>query len=129
MITEFVQRFDAKRAGLLATFQQAHPNDYHEIVNHLVEAVTDDDYSRFNPDPERIHQIDDGDYQGTLVFVIGEKRYQPSRYWVTYVGYGSCSGCDTLQAISKYPDDPPTPEQANEYLTLALHLLQRMKEV
>lgn len=130
MITQLVQRFDAKRPALLTRFQLAHPNSYRAILQDLVEVITaDDDYGECNLDPERIHQIDDGDYQGTLVFVIAAKGYQPSNYWATMVSYGSCSGCDTLQAISNYSEEPPTPEQANEYLTLALHMLQRMKEI
>ena len=40
------------------------------------------------PGLERIHRIDDGDYQGTLVFVIGGKGYQLSTYWYVKVSYG-----------------------------------------
>lgn len=41
------------------------------------------------------------DYQGTLLYMIPFDTYQPneSEYLMTYVGYGSCSGCDTLQYI------------------------------
>lgn len=43
--------------------------------------------------------IDDGDYQGTLLFTIPFGTYQPSayEYLMTYIGYGSCSVCDALQ--------------------------------
>lgn len=49
-------------------------------------------------DAENITVVDDGDYQGTQLFLIPEDTYQPSeyQYLMTYVGYGSCSGCDTL---------------------------------
>ena len=52
-------------------------------------------------DAENITVVDNGDYQGTQLFLIPEDTYQPSEseYLMTYVGYGSCSGCDTLQAI------------------------------
>lgn len=76
------------------------------VVEMLAAAIDECDA----PHPERIHQIDDGDYQGTLIFVIGAGGYQPSRYWYVKVGYGSCSGCDTLQAIRGYEDDAPTKE-------------------
>ena len=79
------------------------------------------------PDPERIHRIDDGNYQGTLVYVIGEKGYQPDKYWYVKVDYGSCSGCDTLEGIRDYTDDAPTDEQAKDYMTVALHIVQGMK--
>ena len=50
---------------------------------------------------EKITVVDDGNYQGTLLFVIPQKCYEPAEfeYLLTYVGYGSCSGCDTLQSI------------------------------
>lgn len=52
-------------------------------------------------DSSKITEIDNGDYQGTLLFLIPLDIYQPSEYeyLMTYIGYGSCSGCDTLQAI------------------------------
>lgn len=64
--------------------------------------------------------IDNGDYQGTLLFVIPFKTYQPSEseYLMTYVGYGSCSGCDTLMSIIDYTSEPPTEEQVSDLLTL-----------
>jgi hypothetical protein len=84
------------------------------------------------PDPTRIHQIDDGDYQGTLLFVIAASGYQPSDYWYVKVGYGSCSGCDTLQAIDGYggySDEAPSKDQVDDYMTLALHIIQGLKSM
>ncbi len=129
MIQRFVDAFMAKEKELMAWFSKEHPKDYEAIVRRVIEAVTeDDDLSEFHvPDPERIHVINDGEYQGTLVFVIGAKGYQPSEYWAVRIYYGSCSGCDTLQGIGSYDDDPPTPEQAREYWTLALHIVQGIK--
>ena len=59
----------------------------------------DNDYG--NWDYNNITCIDDGDYQGTLLYLIPKKTYQPAEYdyLMTYVGYGSCSGCDTLQSL------------------------------
>ena len=44
-------------------------------------------------DLERITVVDNGDYQGTLLFLIPFDTYQPSEheYIMTYIGYGSCS--------------------------------------
>ena len=52
-------------------------------------------------DCDNIKCIDDGDYQGTLLYLIPKNTYQPGEYeyLMTYVGYGSCSGCDTLQGL------------------------------
>ena len=130
MIEKFIERFDSKRAELLDKFSNSHPNSYQSIVETLVEAITDEEYG--SPDPENIKRIDYGDYQGTLVFIISSRDYQPSNFWITKVNYGSCGACDTLQGIrdeSGWGEDKPTDSQAQQYLTLALHLLQRMKEV
>lgn len=71
--------------------------------------------------------IDNGDYQGTQIFLIPLKTYQPSveDYVYTNTYYGSCSGCDTLEAINEYDDDLPREDQVSDYMILALHLLQR----
>lgn len=52
-------------------------------------------------DCDNIKCIDDGDYQGTQLYLIPKNTYQPGEYeyLMTYVGYGSCSGCDTLLSI------------------------------
>jgi hypothetical protein len=127
MIQDFVNRFEAKRDELEATFRGKHPDAYVDVVKAVVTALHSDKYGSI--DPERIHQIDDGDYQGTLLFVIAASGYQPSDYWYVKVGYGSCSGCDTLQAISKYSSKPPTDEQVRDYMTLALHVVQGLRKM
>ena len=48
-------------------------------------------------------------------------------YVYTNTYYGSCSGCDTLQAISGYDDGLPNEEQVKDYMQLALNLLQKCK--
>lgn len=129
MIDKFVKAWDEKKDKVRAQFAAAPPRSYEEIVKAVVEILADED-EYYAPDPGRIHCIDDGDYQGTLLFVIAANNYQPSKYWAVYVSYGSCSGCDTLQAISDYSyGEPPTEEQLNDYMTLALHILQGLKEI
>lgn len=126
MIKDFIARFDAKRDWLLSRFAESTPGSYGEIVSAVIEAINpDDDYGL--PSPKRVHKIDDGDYQGTLVFVIGASGYQPSKYWATRVSYGSCSGCDTLQAIEY--SGKSEEEMAKDFLTEALHILQHMSEI
>lgn len=128
MIQKFVQRFDVHRDDLLNQFKQRRPDDYVDIVRAVISVLGDeDDYGA--PDPERVHEIDDGHYQGTLLFVIGAQGYQPSTYWAVKVGYGSCSGCDTLERIRGYDDDPITEVEAKSYLTLALHIVQGLVEI
>jgi hypothetical protein len=133
MITKFVEIFDANREKLHSIFREKHPDNYQVIVKTVIQMVHEElvkeekAYADDAPDPERIVQIDHGDYQGTMLYVIGAIGYQPCNYWFVKVGYGSCSGCDTLQAISDYSEEPPTEEQANEYLTLALHIVQGLR--
>ena len=92
---------------------------------------------------KKITEIDDGDYQGTLIFLIPFKCYQPAEedYIVTTVYYGSCGGCDTLLGIldsvhgitrietlfSDLDKNLPNKEQLSDYMRLALDLLQQMK--
>ena len=125
MIQEFVDRFMANKPAIQAVFQQAHPENYLAVVSTVIQHIVEDDWE--GPDVDRIHQIDDGDYQGTLLFVIPERGYQPHKYYYVMVDYGSCSGCDTLQRIRDYSDLPPTEQQVADYMTLALHIVQKLK--
>jgi hypothetical protein len=127
VIQNFIDRFMANQAAIEAKFKAAHPESYEDIVRVVVDAVKGDEYDHM--DPSRIHTIDDGDYQGTLLFVIASSGYKPSKYWYVKVGYGSCSGCDTLQDIRGYTDEPVTDQQLRDYMTLALHIVQGLKEM
>ena len=73
-------------------------------------------------DSENFTTIDDGDYQGTLLFVIPERCYQlnAENYLMTYVEYGSCSCCDTMLAIIG------SDTMVEDLMTLALHMIQHM---
>ncbi len=129
MIREFTDKFVAAEAAVKERIRETPPGDYESIVRIVIETISNGEAEygdREWPDPERIHSIDDGDYQGTLVFVIAATGYQPYTYWCTLVSYGSCSGCDTLQAIRCYSDEPLDDEQVQDYWTLALHVAQRL---
>lgn len=130
MIQKFVDRFMAARPAMEADLRVAHPAGYDGLVKLAVQSLKapHDDYSDA-PDPERITIIDHGEYQGTRLYIIAASGYQPSTYWSIFVGYGSCSGCDTFEALRDYSDDPPTDEQVNGYWTMMLHMVQSMREV
>ena len=129
MIEEFAKAWFAKKDALEAVFKTRHPDDYEEIVKLVVQHILHDEDAYLSPDPARVHSIDDGHYQGTLVFVIGASGYQPDDYWYVKVSYGSCSGCDTLENIRDYSDDAPSDVQVRDYMTLALHIVQGMKKM
>lgn len=128
MIKNFVDIFMNHKQELEHFFVK-HPENYKEIVVAVVRLLAQYDDSYESPDPDLVHEIDDGDYQGTLVYVIASQGYQPEKYWVVKVSYGSCSGCDTLEAIRDYSDDVPDEQQVKDYMTLCLHIIQNMKEV
>lgn len=136
MILEIIEKWEENKLKLEEYFKntkQEEYSDYKKIVSKLFEIVLVEVKDKWNGttnfDVSKMTIIDDGDYQGTLIFLIPKDTYQPSAedYIVTNTYYGSCSGCDTLQSISSYDDDLPTEEQVSEYMTLALHLVQKMK--
>ena len=99
-----------------------------KVVSIILNNDNDDDYDYNIFSTKNITKIDNGDYQGTLLFVIPRNTYQPSEaeYLMTYVNYGSCSVCDTLQGIQGWDAVPPTEQQLNDYMTLCLHLCENM---
>jgi hypothetical protein len=134
MITEFIDKFQEIKPRLLEQFSKEEPDNYSDIFKQTIKMMfedtedTEDTYfsNSETPDFERITVIDDGDYQGTLVFVVASKGYQPSDYWATQVDYGSCSGCDTFQSYSDY-DNPE--KSAPKMVTMALHMIESMKKI
>lgn len=101
---------------------------YKDIMHLIVHFILNGADSRNGQwDEERIHEIDDGEYQGTLLFLVPKRTYQPTagEYLITKVGYGSCSGCDTLQSISAMDGDPYG--KVEQYMALCLHLVQSMR--
>lgn len=128
MIKKYIDRFMANKNKLAEKYKSEHPCSYKQLVEDVLRLISDsDEYG--SPEPDIIHEIDDGYYQGTLLYVIPAIGYQPSNYFTIKVSYGSCSGCDTLKSIQEYSDEHPTGEQVKEYLTLALHIIQSMKEI
>lgn len=129
MIDEFVKIWDENKDVLREQFSQKHPNSYHDLVKSVIMMLSNSMNAYDKPDPERITVVNDGQYHGTLIFVIGASNYEPSRYWVVKINYGSCSGCDILESIRHYGSNPPSGQQVDDYMTLALHVIQRLKEI
>lgn len=136
MIEAIVKQWDANKHKLeeyFATTKQEDYSDYKTIVVKLFELVITEIENEWSGtdefDVSKMTVIDDGDYQGTMIYIIPKDTYQPSvnDYVITDNYYGSCSGCDTLLAISEYEDGLPNKEQVKEYMTIALHLVQKMR--
>ncbi len=133
MITDIIQKWEENKSKLEEYFKNTEQKEYSEyktIVKKIFELVVNTSIDRDdNFDINGMTVIDDGDYQGTQIFIVHKDTYQPSvgDYVVTDTYYGSCSGCDTLQAISDYDDGRPSESQLKEYMALALHLVQKMR--
>ncbi len=134
MIKEIIEKWESNKSKLESYFatnkQEEYSSSYEKILKKVFEIVINtesESYLNFAIDKMTI--VDDGHYQGTQIFLIPKETYQPSAsdYLVTDTSYGSCSGCDTLQCISGYSDDFPTPEQVKDYMMLSLHLIQKLK--
>ena len=135
MIQEFVDRFMNAKPALRETFKNKWPGNYTDIVEEVVKAIGGEEYDTPSMDPGRIEQIDHGDYQGTLLYVVATTGYQPSTYYATKVYYGSCSGCDTLEKIESEMgwDDEcnqiVSEQSLDDIMILALHIVQGFKEI
>jgi hypothetical protein len=134
MITELVKQWEENKHKLeeyFKTTKQDEYSRYEAIVKKIFELCIPKATTYSGWDLDRMTVIDDGDYQGTQIFIVPTDTYQPSveDYVMTDTYYGSCSGCDTLQAIIEYDYELPTDEQVKEYMTLALHLVQKLKRL
>ena len=98
------------------------------IVKHILNEPTGTNTYPDKFDDKNVTKIDNGDWQGTLLFLIPRKTYQPdpSDYLLTYVSYGSCSGCDTLQRIQSYIDGAASEQQIKDYMNLCLHIVSNI---
>jgi hypothetical protein len=132
MIQELITQWEENKHKLeeyFKTTKQEEYSSYKQIVTKIFELCLPkaDEYSGF--DLSKMTVIDDGDYQGTQIFIIPKDVIQPTSgdYVMTNTYYGSCSACDTLKRICSYEYDLPTDEEVKKYMTLALHLVQKLK--
>lgn len=99
--------------------------EYKDLVKLTVMFILNDE-NEWNVN--RIKEIDDGDYQGTLLYLIPEDTYQPnsSEYLMTFVEYGSCSGCDTLQGIQCFLGTKDRDKSIDDLMNLCKDLICNM---
>lgn len=102
--------------------------EYADIVKAIFERVINPSIEREweKYDIEKMTIVNDGDYQGTLIFLIPKNVYQPDAYdyIVTHNYYGSCSGCDALQS---YQFATEGKARIDGIMMIALHLVEKMK--
>ena len=97
------------------------------VVKHILN-TDDQEFSYENWDPNKITVIDDGDYQGTMLFLIPQNTYQPSEYGylMTYIGYGSCTVCDYLQSIQPWDKSEIDDETIKDFMGLCKDFVTNM---
>lgn len=133
MEIEIIKRWEKGKENLRKHFEvteQSEYDEYHKVVSALIkyclnygDLLNDEKFS------EVFEVSDHGNWQGTQIFLLHIDCYQPesTHYYVFDNYYGSCSGCDTLLGISQYEEGIPEKEQVDKYMTLCLHMVQRMK--
>lgn len=101
---------------------------YLDLLRLTVECILNDNEYGLKWDSKRITAIDNGDYQGTLLYLIPQDCYQPSEYeyLMTYMGYGSCSGCDLLQSIQPWDESDITDDTVKDFMSLCKDFITNM---
>lgn len=104
--------------------------EYVDLVKLVVEIILNTSVEEYGAvwDCNGITVVDNGDYQGTQLFLIPAKAYQPCEYeyLMTYCGYGSCSGCDTLMAIQRWKQGLPDEQQVKDFMALCKDIVTNM---
>lgn len=127
MILHYVKQWEERKHLLEIWLTKNEPNSYQNIYEMLFRLViTRSEIRDLEWDWNRFVKIDDGDYQGNEIYILCSNTYQPelTDYIFTEVYYGSCSGCDTFQAIQELENKA---ERVKGYMTLALHMIQETK--
>ena len=113
--------------------QMEYAKDYIDLLKVLIQIVINPDEEERPLKIEQIIEIDKGCYGGEKVWLIPQEEEPDVRdFIVTYMAYGTCSGCDLLEGIISNSDmvtDFANEKQINDYMLLALHLLQRMRRL
>jgi hypothetical protein len=132
MIKEIVEQWEKNKSKLeeyFSTHPQEEYSDYEDImklvINLCINEGIEERCKRYNVDKMAVIY---GDYPGVQIFVIPRNAWidEVDDFIYTHNQYGTCSSCDTLKAIWEgNPKGLPTKEQVKDYMTLALHLVQR----
>lgn len=117
------ESFDIEELQNIGTYEDLLRPTINLILN---TALCSKGFDGFNAN--RITVVDDGDYQGSLLFLIPLNTYQPDpyEYLITACYYGSCSGCDALQR-AEWQDNKE--DIVNDFMALCLNLLQNLRFV
>lgn len=137
MLKILVERWDRNKPLLVETLKEIENIDdieYKDLVKITFSTIFNGQKPDVNSfcrdykdlDVNSITEINNGSYSGTLVYLIPFDSYSPSpdEYLMTYVYYGSCSGCDTLQGIKYDSDsDGDKEKQVSELVSLCKDII------
>lgn len=132
MIPYVVKQWEENKHKLeeyFSTTDQDEYSDYESIVRKLFElCITKSRYGS-KWDLSNMSVVSNNHYTGTLVFILHPKLpdLDISDFIMTHTDYGTCSGCDVLEGIRSYGRGLPSESQVKQYMTLALHLVQKIK--
>ena len=127
-----INQWDAHKRELKLFFEthlMSDYDDYEKIFMLVIKLILNGEGNSMNIS-DKFYVIDDGNWQGTQLFICHEAVYQPEmeNYYITDNYYGSCSGCDTLMGIIEYDEDKyPSEQQVKKFMQLALNMVQKMK--
>ena len=130
MIRYCLKKWDKNKGRLEAALREVtdfRDCTYNDLVDMIVKYILND-VNCTEWDGDSITAIDNGDYQGTLLFLIPRYAYQPSEYeyLVTFVNYGSCSGCDTLLNIQPRHDSKLNDGEVKDFMHLCRDIVANM---
>ena len=92
------------------------------VINPAVSEM-DDFWDGFDIDD--ITEINNGSYQGTLIYIIPRDTYAPDvrDYVYTFIDYGSCTVCDALQN-AQYDEKESC---IKKMMMISLHIIEHFK--
>lgn len=121
MIQELVTKWEEKKHILESKYSKQFPENYTAIVKDIAEIL--------DLNPNEVHEICEGSYSGTLLYIIYKEYYIRAGCYYVLIDYGSCSACDTLEAIRPYDSSLIDQTTINDLMILALHIVQGLKEM
>lgn len=103
--------------------------DYIDIVKLVAKYIIYRKHNTFCKEDIGVEETIIGSYSGVNIYII--HNYDSfSKIYLVKIFYGSCSLCDTLQGIQIEDEgDYATEAQIKDYMTLALHIVQAVKEI
>ena len=130
MSNTFYDRFILKADEVKGKLSEKHPESYLDLVKMTFQAIAEADPKAVDrPDHQDVVSISTGNYDGTHLFVTPGVGYCSDEFFYVKIGYGSCSGCDTLEGIRGYSNGTPSKTEVEEYFELARNIALDIRKI